>query len=52
MSDKLFLGDYSYSSWSLRAWLLFHRFGIPATIEIVQGSTMARARTVEAMSKR
>jgi glutathione S-transferase len=35
MSDKLFLGDYSYSSWSLRAWMLFRRFDIPVSIEIV-----------------
>jgi len=30
MTYELFLGDYTYSSWSLRAWLLFDRFGIPA----------------------
>lgn len=35
MAYKLFLGDYSYSSWSLRAWMLFRRFGIPTDIEIV-----------------
>lgn len=29
MTYNLYLGDYSYSSWSLRAWLLFDRFGIP-----------------------
>ncbi|WP_421905524.1 glutathione S-transferase [Mameliella sp.] len=48
MSDKLFLGDYSYSSWSLRAWLLFHRFGIPATIEIVD---FMKAGVAEQMSR-
>lgn len=35
MTNKLFLGDYSYSSWSLRAWMLFRRFDIPVSIEIV-----------------
>ena len=28
MTYELFIGDYTYSSWSLRAWLLFDRFGI------------------------
>lgn len=55
MADRLFLGDYSYSSWSLRAWLLFRRFGIPVGIELVdfmqasvaeQMATMVPARTV------
>lgn len=55
MSDVLFLGDYSYSSWSLRAWLLFHRFGVPADIRHVdfmqakvatQMAALAPARTV------
>ncbi|SMX38956.1 glutathione S-transferase [Maliponia aquimaris] len=32
MTDRVFLGDYSYSSWSLRAWLLFRRFGIPVAV--------------------
>ncbi len=32
MDYRLFIGDYAYSSWSLRAWLLFDRFGIPATV--------------------
>ncbi len=29
MSYELILGDRAYSSWSLRGWLLFKRFGIP-----------------------
>lgn len=29
MTHTLLIGDYAYSSWSLRAWLLFDRFGIP-----------------------
>lgn len=28
MSYKLFVGDFAYSSWSLRGWLLFDAFGI------------------------
>ncbi|MGR3714918.1 MAG: glutathione S-transferase [Shimia sp.] len=28
MTYQLFLGDYAYSSWSLRGWLLFENFGI------------------------
>lgn len=55
MAQKIFLGDYSYSSWSLRAWLLFRRFGIPTEIETVdflkaevaeQMAEMVPARTV------
>ncbi len=29
MTYDLAIGDRAYSSWSLRGWLLFHRFGIP-----------------------
>ena len=29
MSYELLIGDRAYSSWSLRGWLLFERFGIP-----------------------
>ncbi len=30
MTYQLFLGDPTYSSWSLRGWLLFDRFNLPA----------------------
>ena len=32
MSYVLAIGDRSYSSWSLRGWLLFARFGLPVTV--------------------
>ncbi|KMK68613.1 glutathione S-transferase [Puniceibacterium sp. IMCC21224] len=35
MTYHLYLGDYSYSSWSLRGWLSFRRFGIPVDIHLV-----------------
>jgi glutathione S-transferase len=35
MRHQLFLGDYSYSSWSLRGWLLMRRFDIDTTITLV-----------------
>ncbi len=35
MTYDLILGDYAYSSWSLRGWLLFERFGIPRRTEMV-----------------
>jgi len=35
MTYKLILGDYAYSSWSLRAWLLFERFGIARDTKFV-----------------
>lgn len=41
MSYKLFIGDYSYSSWSLRGWLLFRRFGIETDIHRIDFSTDA-----------
>ncbi|MCX7888371.1 MAG: glutathione S-transferase [Rhodobacteraceae bacterium] len=33
MTYRLAIGDRSYSSWSLRAWLLFDRTGIPVAVE-------------------
>lgn len=32
MTAELAIGDRAYSSWSLRGWLLFDRFGIPVTV--------------------
>lgn len=58
MTYHLFLGDRSYSSWSLRAWLLFERFGITRKTTYVgfhtrdvaaQLSVVAPARTVPAL---
>lgn len=58
MTYDLALGDYAYSSWSLRGWLLFEAFGLtmrPETFtfyrpEFREGlSAWAPARTVPAM---
>ncbi|WP_425073248.1 glutathione S-transferase N-terminal domain-containing protein [Sagittula sp. S175] len=38
-SGTLIIGDYAFSSWSLRGWLLFHRFDIPVSIRLVDLST-------------
>ena len=38
MTEMLFIGDHTYSSWSLRAWLLFERFGISVPHQIVEFS--------------
>ncbi|GFE63319.1 glutathione S-transferase [Litoreibacter roseus] len=55
MTYTLILGDRTYSSWSLRGWLLFEKFGIPADTKFVdfssrdvadQLSKYAPARTV------
>ncbi|WP_297774462.1 glutathione S-transferase [uncultured Roseovarius sp.] len=56
MTYDLILGDYAYSSWSLRAWLLFNRFGLPYRVRILdfkaeasvaeQMADLAPARTV------
>ncbi|WP_138468268.1 glutathione S-transferase [Poseidonocella sp. HB161398] len=44
MSYELFIGHASYSSWSLRAWLLLHRFGLDfglVHVDIYEGGKMA-----------
>ncbi len=55
MTYELFIGDRAYSSWSLRAWLLFDRFDIPVKTRLVafdgppvaeQLAGIAPARTV------
>lgn len=33
MTYDLAIGDRSYSSWSLRGWLMFERFGIPVRVQ-------------------
>lgn len=38
MTDTLYIGDETYSSWSLRGWLLFEAFGIDAHISRVDFS--------------
>ena len=32
MTYELAIGDRSYSSWSLRGWLMFEKFGIPVKV--------------------
>ena len=58
MTYELFLGDRTYSSWSLRGWLMFEKFGLPYRVHMVglYDGTMARdmadmapARLVPAM---
>lgn len=58
MTYDLFIGDYAYSSWSLRGWLLFRRLGVKPEIHLVNFNTtsvgeqladLAPARTVPAM---
>ncbi|VAW00814.1 Glutathione S-transferase family protein, partial [hydrothermal vent metagenome] len=58
MTYELILGDYAYSSWSLRGWLLFERFGLPRKTTLVsfksggvpeQMPGWAPAKTVPAM---
>lgn len=39
MTYHLVIGDYAYSSWSLRGWLLFEKFGIPRIETLVDFST-------------
>lgn len=35
MENTLYIGNYAYSSWSLRGWLLFEKFGIAADLKPV-----------------
>ncbi|MBO9474645.1 glutathione S-transferase [Shimia sp. R10_1] len=58
MTYDLYIGDYAYSSWSLRGWLLFEKFGIARTTTLVDFSDqsvaaqlreIAPARTVPAV---
>lgn len=58
MDYELFIGDYAYSSWSLRGWLLFRKLDIAPKICLVdfhkakvadQLADIAPARTVPAM---
>lgn len=41
MSCELILGDRAYSSWSLRAWLIVERFGLPVRTRFVDFSADA-----------
>jgi glutathione S-transferase len=58
MTFDLFVGDYTYSSWSLRGWLLFRALSLKPRIHLVdfnkasvgeQMTEIAPARTVPAM---
>ncbi len=58
MTYELYLGDRTYSSWSLRGWLMFAKFGLPVRVHMVglYAGTMAEdlaaltpARLVPAM---
>ncbi|MGR3637733.1 MAG: glutathione S-transferase [Shimia sp.] len=58
MTYQLLLGDYAYSSWSLRGWLLFEKFGLSRAQTMVdfsdksvgeQLAQFAPARTVPTM---
>jgi len=35
MTYDLFIGDRTYSSWSLRGWLMFEKFGLPYRVQMV-----------------
>lgn len=59
MQFTLFIGDYAYSSWSLRGWLLLDGFGVPFTARYAHMRTpgfqalraeMAPARLVPALA--
>ena len=39
MTYTLILGDYAYSSWSLRGWLLFEKFSIPRKMQMLDFSS-------------
>lgn len=45
MTYQLILGDYAYSSWSLRGWLLFEKFGIPRQTKILDFASQTSVAT-------
>ncbi len=48
MAYTLILGDYAYSSWSLRGWLLFERFGLACASVLVDFSSKSVAEQLAA----
>jgi glutathione S-transferase len=48
MSYHLIIGDFAYSSWSLRAWLLFDRFGLRVRTTRLDFSTQDVAHQLRA----
>ncbi|WP_299418842.1 glutathione S-transferase [uncultured Shimia sp.] len=47
MTYDLYLGDYAYSSWSLRGWLLFEKFGISRNLTLVDFSDQSVAEQLQ-----
>lgn len=47
MTYDLVLGDYAYSSWSLRGWLLFEKFDLPRQLRMVDFSTQDVADQIQ-----
>jgi len=47
MGYVLAIGDRAYSSWSLRGWLMFARFGLPVEVVLARMYTPDFARTLE-----
>ncbi|MEI4473166.1 glutathione S-transferase [Frigidibacter sp. MR17.24] len=52
MTYRLAIGDRTYSSWSLRGWLLFEKFGIPVRSELVRLYDPAFAQTLQPFGSR
>jgi len=50
MTYKLFIGDYAYSSWSLRGWLLFRRLGLTPEIHLVDFNSTGVAEQLRALA--
>lgn len=50
MSYDLFIGDKSFSSWSLRGWLLFEKFNIPYTEHMLGLYSGTMAQELAAMA--
>lgn len=47
MTYTLAIADRTYSSWSLRGWLLFEKFGIPVSTELLTLFTESFAKTLQ-----
>jgi|TARA_B110000908_G_C10106031_1_gene380807 glutathione S-transferase len=53
MTYELFIGDRTFSSWSLRGWLMLHKFNLPYREHMVglYGGTMAQDMTALATAR-
>ncbi|KIN74837.1 glutathione S-transferase [Sulfitobacter guttiformis] len=50
MTYKLFIGDRTFSSWSLRGWLMLHKFDLPCDVQMVGLYSQTMAQDMAALA--